>query len=1081
MAIFRLLAARTRATAVVLGALALLAMAAGVLWPRPEPASANPLTGIAAVSAGGGHVGRWGVRTTFLMFLLAVIALTAGLLPGSGGIASAAHGGQHISSSFVDTPPNIDGSVGFGEWQISNRIPFDHGFITFLNDSIRLYILVDVLDDTIRDDTAPQDVFRLTFDVDRDGEITPDVDLNYREDSTTGNMRYQFYQGPASLNGLQPDTWSSMGRGFGCFAGDGTRTRNFPFDVSCSKHRVWEFGIDLAEIGAQAGDTVRMGLRVFSPNPSFSSSVPTGFTVDFTNLIEVALAAQSAARRQAPDRAASISLEADPIELTQGIQNRANFGLLVADKDTVARVYADVSGVQADQPAIVSLYGSRLNSGVDLPGSPLSLLHSAPSSIDREQLNDTANFLLPATWDDAEVVEFRAVVRDLSGNEDSSIPFSRAFFGKETPTYWVIPINTNIGLGVPRLPNDTFISRQESYTETVFPVPDINFVRKPWQAIGPTTVKDLIADLKDYRASVSLVWARVATGERHPFVFPDQIYGFTRFGSGMTDATWNGGNGHVARGIGSDKPPINLTALMSHEINHNLDRSKDGTWGKHVANPSCTHTFSDPDPGAVPAGCKIHDHTGIDGTPSLHDNNWGCGAPGVDYPDWPRTDDEIGEVGFDTRLPWVDGTGTRYTVIPSNFPDLASYCQSRDEPGNPNDQLPTKWISIYRLANMFFSFGAASSADAANAQISGLEQQIQPVYYLSGQVNEDGTGSLDPVLVQPGIPELPIREGGYSIEVQDGSGTPLLTVPFFASFIDVEGEPVETVPFTFELPAQRATAAIVLKLGDQVLDTIDVSPNPPVVTVVEPNGLEQWDGLQTIRWTASDPDQDPLSFTILYTPDGGSTFWPVAWKVSGNSYEVDTTVLPGGEAARIVVIATDGFNTVEDDSDGPFTVARKPPQVTNLQPAPGAQIELRPGELTRFRGEATDLEDEFIIDDNMIWSFDDTFFGTGREVDAALPGGDHVVTLTVVDSDGNTASRSIEIRVTLPPVPTPTPAEGPPLGGGGVLPLVPGAGGSSGGAYGIVAGVLAAVTAGALALGGAAWYARRRLRQYRRY
>ena len=59
------------------------------------------------------------------------------------------------------------------------------------------------------------------------------------------------------------------------------------------------------------------------------------------------------------------------------------------------------------------------------------------------------------------------------------------------------------------------------------------------------------------------------------------------------------------------------------------------------------------------------------------------------------------------------------------------------------------------------------------------------------------------------------------------------------------------------------------------------------------------------------------------------------------------------------------------------------------------------------------------------------------------------------------------------PTNTPTPPP-PPLGGSGVFPDVPGAGGSSGRNNGVVAGVLAAVTAGALALGGAAWYARRR-------
>ena len=50
-----------------------------------------------------------------------------------------------------------------------------------------------------------------------------------------------------------------------------------------------------------------------------------------------------------------------------------------------------------------------------------------------------------------------------------------------------------------------------------------------------------------------------------------------------------------------------------------------------------------------------------------------------------------------------------------------------------------------------------------------------------------------------------------------------------------------------------------------------------------------------------------------------------------------------------------------------------------------------------------------------------------------------------------------------------------PLGGVGIFPDVPGAGGSPGTGYGVVAGVLATVAAGAIALGYVAWYARRRL------
>ena len=64
------------------------------------------------------------------------------------------------------------------------------------------------------------------------------------------------------------------------------------------------------------------------------------------------------------------------------------------------------------------------------------------------------------------------------------------------------------------------------------------------------------------------------------------------------------------------------------------------------------------------------------------------------------------------------------------------------------------------------------------------------------------------------------------------------------------------------------------------------------------------------------------------------------------------------------------------------------------------------------------------------------------------------------------------------PTSTPTPTPGP-VGGIAELPAVAGtpleAGGSSGPSANVVAGVAAAVAAGALALGGAAWYARRRV------
>ena len=868
-----------------------------------------------------------------------------------------------IIASYATTAPAIDGQVGFGEWEIGNQIPLDNGFITVRNDQHRLYILVDLLADT-GDDVAPSpDYFWLTFDVNADAEITPGVDLNYATAPSTGNMRYQFYLGPGSWTGLQPDTFSAKGRGFGCFFADGSLTVNFfPFSLNCSAHRVWEFGIDLAEIGAQAGDTVSMGLRVSSPNPPFTEDVPTNFFTDFTNLIQVQLA-PPVGLIPAPNVAASVDLEVDAFEVTQGVQTRTNSLSLVADKSTVARVYAETNNLFTPQPSIVSLYGSK--GGVDLPGSPLAQFFVAPTTIDREEIGDTANFPLPNTWDDG-TIQFRAVVRDLFENESASAPVALPFTAKEKPTYWTVPINTGTTTS-PVLPSDAEIASQENYTETVFPVADITFVRKPWEAIGPTTVSNTIAELNDYFGQAVLAWVLgvLFTGEA-PFDLPDQIYGFTPSGGGISDPVWFGGNGWVARGFrGSSRE-----GTMAHEINHNLDRDPSGTWGRHVP--------------------------------------FGCGAGGTD-PNWPFTNDDIQEVGFDPRLPWVDGTGTRDTVIPSNYPDFMSYCQSEDLPGNPAGQLPTKWVSTYRWQNLFNNFSTLLTPSLRLEALALEQQKIQEVYYIAGQVNIDGTGSLGNVLVQPGVVTEEVLPGDYAIQVLDVTGRVVLELPFFASFVDVEGERRETVPFSFFLPAVQQPAAIQLTLRGQVLDTIKVSANAPEVQVLVPNGGERWTGLQTIQWAARDADGDPLTFSILYTPDDGRTWVPVASNLRGDSFEVDTSLLPGGQAARVRVIVTDGFNTTEDDSDNPFFVLPNPPQVVIKAPDSGAQFVS--GEIIQFVGDATDNEDASIPDERFVWSHDGTVFGTGRQVDAALPDGSHEVTLTVVDSDDLEGTASIKVAV----------------------------------------------------------------------
>jgi len=297
-------------------------------------------------------------------------------------------------------------------------------------------------------------------------------------------MRYQFFgQGLWSntWSDFQPETFSSVARGFGCFSAESTEIAGGELRPICDNHRIWEIAIDLDEIGAEPGNNVWLGMRVESLNPTFTDDIPSDFVNDFSNLVEIRLATQ--VTPIVPDPDSSVSFEGkNDIEVTQAVQTRDNSLPLVAQKDTVARMYVDSTGgrVGATQPSKVYLYGSVESpfgtiSDTDLPGSPLTILHNTPLVINRSVTGDTANFQLPRTWIDGDV-KFHGIVKDYNGNQDTSPEFTLTFTPRNTPLYWIIPVNSSAPGTAPNTPTNAFIQKQMDYLEKVFPVPDVDFV-----------------------------------------------------------------------------------------------------------------------------------------------------------------------------------------------------------------------------------------------------------------------------------------------------------------------------------------------------------------------------------------------------------------------------------------------------------------------------------------------------------------------------------------------------------------------------------------------------------------------------
>lgn len=177
--------------------------------------------------------------------------------------------------------PVIDGIVSLGEWDKAVAIPLTHSWILVRNDAVNLHILIDVVSDNYEDTSISSstwpDYFLLSFDVNIDGKITPNVDVNYVGWRANLRLDRQYYLGPDWTGILLGDTAGRLVGGFGSSVNSKT------------PHLIWELVIPLSEIGAKPNGKVMIGLRTYSQTPYFTDDNPIGFSISFSNLMEIKL------------------------------------------------------------------------------------------------------------------------------------------------------------------------------------------------------------------------------------------------------------------------------------------------------------------------------------------------------------------------------------------------------------------------------------------------------------------------------------------------------------------------------------------------------------------------------------------------------------------------------------------------------------------------------------------------------------------------------------------------------------------------------------------------------------------------
>lgn len=376
--------------------------------------------------------------------------------------------------------------------------------------------------------------------------------------------------------------------------------------------------------------------------------------------------------------------------------------------------------------------------------------------------------------------------------------------------------------------------------------------------------------------------------------------------------------------------------------------------------------------------------------------------------DFPYGTSSIQEFGYNPV------TGKIYD--PSTTHDLMSYC--------PSGGSKQGWISPFTWNKMFGLLPTSGPIRAQPLKLAASGESLVVNATISNPVTfgQDG-GHLGHLykLAAP-VPASVMPAGDYAIEMRDGP-TVLYSQTFTISFVSEysahggplgvgDPNPTDVADVSFVMPWQVGTTSIALLRKSTLLDERAVTSNSPQVTITAPTQVVTWTtGTYTLTWTASDADGDPLNYSVLYSRDGGGNWSLLAEGVTGPNYSVNADALAGSSDARFRVMANDGVNVGYDETDAAIIVPNKAPMPIITHPAPGQIV--APGDLLVLQGAATDLEDGSLPDTALHWSSDKQgSLGIGPSLGlVSLTSGLHVITLTAMDSNGQTATASVPVYI----------------------------------------------------------------------
>lgn len=699
------------------------------------------------------------------------------------------------------------------------------------------------------------------------------------------------------------------------------------------------------------------------------------------------------------------------LEVIQVVQDWENSVPLIQDKPTLVRAHLQLSDANTNHIVVsgVRLHGRR--GGAALPDSPLTPMNPAGrvtvktnyAAGVRTNLNESLNFMLPVAWLSGNV-ELRlewtngvllCLCREPAetGGVVSNCLVRVNFQEMPVPEVKFVNVSWSTNVNSTNRLSAGVLPELHSRLLAIYPIAQLRARggQLYWTNMAPTNLTGLNAQLAIMRlfdqflqvfGADSNVARRLYYG-----AVPDTI--LPVYSGGLADDI----PGHVSSGYVPDDPLVYGRNRHAHEIGHTLARH-------HAVNQGIFGTNAG---GLKRGACRERADAAAPEFP-IYLNFPTLGPLGVS--------DAKDVYGYDHHQ--------RRLVNPFDTLDLMSYCAGRTG---------WRWISKYTYTNiqnaLINRFGAGGAPPPAALMVVAPQD-----YLIVRGIIELATSQTDflPFLtVRLQDPPLPPEPGDFILRLLDATGGVIMDIPFQpeigeadAAEAGLEVADATHGSFTITVPDDPRISQAVVLHGAQAKASRIASANPPSVRILFPNGGQSFGaGPITISWTAEDLDNDTLYYIVQYSSDDGRSWTTLAVDWTATSLTVDSEMLPAGFEARIRVIATDGFHTALDVSDGLFSVQNHSPTVAIQVPA-ADELFIADQQIV-FEANAHDLEDGLLNGANVQWhSSRDGFLGLGAMLlheAGELSEGEHQISVSATDNAGLSANATLSIVVLREPQP----------------------------------------------------------------